>query len=281
MKHSRNPLSRYLSALVLAAISLAAGTAEAYPSAVVFLPSGETRRFGTVASFFYAASVVSPAPRKFKVSPWLSLQAGVLPSIDVGGGASIGGLEVGADLLTGVRDRVKPAFNAKGTLIHQFGWFPSISVGFMQFAPTLRDESLDFGYVMATEAIVVGRSKVSLGALTAGLGHSFAPKRPAGAEPVFHGTWPFAFGARQALGLGYVSPKFGILSFGVEHLGGYSEISGTNVAIFVSPLSWLTLTGGAGFANDRRARYRADVLFTAITVDFDLAPPPPPPPPPQ
>jgi hypothetical protein len=260
--------------------------AKAYPSAVVFAPTAESRPLGKVGAFAYGASVVSPTPRSFTVAPWFSVQGGVLPSFKLAKGVETGGAEIGFDVLGPGDGTYKPVLNGKFSLLKQVGWVPSVGVGFMQFAPTKLNQGLNMGYVALTEAVVVGKGDgVSLGSFTLGMGRSFmqSPADPS-AAPVFHGTWPFAFDSRYAPILGYTSPTFlGGFSVGVEHISGYSEMSGTTAGLFYAPKEWIYVAAGGLFANDRSAAYRADCVFTMVGVEFDIlrkkeAPAPPPPP---
>jgi hypothetical protein len=256
--------------MVVTAGLLAASSAHAYPSAVVFAPTAESKPFGKVSAFAYGASVLSPAPKTFAVAPWFGVQAGVMPSIALGNGIALGGAELGIDALGPGDGTYKPVLNGKLSLLKQVGWVPSVGVGFMQFAPTRARRSLDMGYVSLTETLVLGARKTNLGSFTAGYARSFARRAAEGAEPVFHGTFPFSFDDRSAVVLGYCSPSLGIFSIGLEHVGGYSEMSGTTAGLFATPLDWLYVAAGVLFGNDRSAAYRADAVFTMVGVDLHL-----------
>lgn len=242
----------------------------AYPTSVVFAPTAESKDLGGIGGFAYGAAPVSPAPSSFTVAPWFALQAGILPKAKLGSGYTFGGAELGLDAFGPGDGTYKPVLNGKLSLYKQAGWVPSVGVGFMQFAPGALDKSLNLGYVALTEAVTVGKNDFSIGTFTLGYAHSFAQRTAAGAEPIFHGTPPFSFGARGGLVLGYTSPSIGPVSFAVDHVGGYSEVSTTNLAVFVNPVSWAYIGAGYAFANDRSATYRVDSAFAMVGFDVDI-----------
>jgi len=255
-------------------MTISSSVAQAYPSAVVFAPTAESRPLGKVGAFAYGATTVSPTPRKFSVAPWFSVQGGVMPSIALGNGIETGGAELGFDVLGPGDGTYKPVLNGKLSLLKQVGWVPSIGVGFMQFAPTQMGSGLNMGYVSLTEAVVVGsKSKpTNLGSFTIGWGRSFmqAPSDPA--APLYHGTFPFSFDSRNMPILGYTSPSFlsGMFSIGLEHISGYSEMSGNAVGLFFAPKEWVYIAAGSIFGNDRSAAYRADSVFTMVGLELEL-----------
>jgi hypothetical protein len=250
---------------------IVASRAQAYPTSVVFAPTAESRPLGKVGGFAYGATIIAPRPRSFTVSPWFAVQGGVLPPIPLGGGYEMGGAEVGFDVLGPGDGTYKPVLNGKLGLLKQRGWAPGIGVGMMQVAPTQMGRGLNMAYLSLTEAISVDGT--NLGSFTVGWGQSFAQRPAAGNEPVFHGTVPFAFDDRSVPILGYASPSVAGFSFGIEHISGYSEMSGTTGGIFFAPARWVFFAAGGVLANDRSDAYRADMLFSLVGFELELVRP--------
>jgi len=250
-------------------VLLAPSRAEAYPSSVVFVPTAESRRLLQVGGFGYGVLPFGPSIAKPRVGAWFGLQAGIVPSFDAGG-VELGGLEAGLDFIVRGSSTIKPVLNAKLSLVRQYGWFPSIAVGFMGFAPAQLSESTNFGYAVLSESIVVGRSKTRLGQLSLGMAYSFAPKVGLDASAAFHGTWPFHVNDRMAPLLGYRSPTWGSFAFGIESFGGYGETSAATAGIFLTPVEWLSFSIGATFTNDRKREYRADGPFLLMALEWDV-----------
>jgi hypothetical protein len=281
LSNRRKLLGALLAFSTLGILGTTARDAEAYPQAVVFAPTAESRPLGKVGAFAYGATVVSPRPRSFSVAPWFSVQGGVLPSFTLAKGVETGGAEVGFDVLGPGDGTYKPVLNGKLSLLKQVGWVPSVGVGFMQFAPTKLNQGLNMGYLALTEGVTVGNG-VNLGSITLGMGRSFMQRPDDPSAPVFHGTWPFAFDDRYAPIVGYTSPTFlGGFSVGVEHISGYSEMSGTTAGVFYAPKEWIYFAAGGMLGNDRSTAYRADYAFTMVGFEFELLkkkePPTPPP----
>jgi hypothetical protein len=104
----------------------------------------------------------------------------------------------------------------------------------------------------------------SYGRATLGMGMSFTDD-----AAVFHATPPFE-GTRLVPIAGYESPPLGPLSVAADHVGGYSEVSSTNVAVALTPIEGVTWAVGAFFANDRaQSATTYDGFFTYIAVSSD------------
>ena len=74
--------------------------------------------------------------------------------------------------------------------------------------------------------------------------------------------------------LGYETPGFGRFSFAVDHVGGTSVLSATNVVANVLLVDGFTFSLGAWFSNDRRVDLTgapaADGLFALLSVLVDF-----------
>lgn len=243
--------------------------ADAYPTAVVVAPTAEAKPLGGVNAAMLGSSVVSPTPAFRAVAPSVGAQVGVMPSISLAKGVAIGGLELGVDALGPGDGTMKAVLNGKLQLLKQVGWVPSVGVGFMQFAPSAPNRSLNDAYVTLTEAVVVGRH-TSLGSFTLGYARAFVPRTPKGEEPMFRGTAPFPSSSKSGLLFGYQSPSFSIFTVAVDHVGGTSEVSATSAALFASPLEWLVAGAGVMFSNDRSDAVRADGIFGTIGMELEL-----------
>lgn len=269
--------------LVLVLVGVASNTlvgsvARAYPSSVVFVPSGEAKRLGGVTVFGYTAGVARP--RSAPGASWFGVEAGVLPRVPYSAeegqngdkdALSFGGLELGADLfdadLQGTPDAyVKPVFNAKVQPLTEHDWSPSFAIGILGIAPGRPSRALNLVYGSATKTLGAPR----FGRFTLGLarvGNDFSRDRFAAAHPAFRSSWPFATTSRLALLAGYESPAFGRFGLAVDHFGGVSEVSSTNLALNVTPLDGATWTLGAWIAND--TRQLTSGWFTALTLGWD------------
>jgi hypothetical protein len=243
-------------------VALGAGSsAAAYPSAVVFAPSGDAKAFGTVGALVYTSLPYRPV-----LGPgvsWAGTNVGVAPAVAPGSrGFGIGGLELGVDainpfLYPGEPARVKPVFNAKLQLAIEQGWLPDVAAGAMEVAPT--GHSQNVGYVSTTKTVATGAR--AYGRVTLGLALSFTrDPNLFRATPPFEGTPLFLFA-------GYESPPLGPLSVAIDHVGGVSEVGGTNVALSFTPVEGVTWAIGAFFGNDRgREDTTYDGLFTYLAL---------------
>src|SRR5215212_4036384 len=82
--------------MALACVSLYGSAASAYPTSVIFAPTGDAKAAGDVGTLLYFSMILTKP-----VSPglcWFGADIGVLPKLKLGdSGLSFGGLEVGVD----------------------------------------------------------------------------------------------------------------------------------------------------------------------------------------
>lgn len=248
-----------LSTIALLSTLFIVSNASAYPSAVVFSPTGDVKPLGTVGVLAYTSTNLAPSITAG--ATWLGVEGGVLPSIKYGeSGTSFGGLEVGFDTISpfGV-NRVKPVLNAKAQVFTEYGLLPHISVGIMDVSPAM--SSMNFTYMAATKTLLFGDT--SYGRITLGYGNAL------GSHATFQGTFPFK-GSRSALMAGYESPLL-LKHIGcvLDYLGGTSEISSVYMGATLTPIDNVTLAAGAFLANDRSTGSN-DGFFGYVTVSFDV-----------
>jgi len=245
----------------------------AYPSSVVFAPNGEVKALGEVGLFGYGSLALAPSAAPGVA--WLGAQVGILPAFRYGrSGVSFGGMEVGvdlfnADLLGTPNAYAKVLFNSKLQLVTESRWSPSASLGMMEVAPFRPERSMNFLYGALTKTLNIGGR--SYGRLTVGIGwvaNTFIGDPFAATAPTFKGSWPFPASARLALLAGYETPAFGPVSFAVDHVGGVSEISSTNVVLNAALGKGLLWSVGGWFGNDPAAF--ACGLFTIVTISGNL-----------
>jgi hypothetical protein len=252
-----------IAAVAIGAVLGVSSSASAYPSAVVFAPSGEARGLGSVGTFLYTGMLYRP-----QVAPgasWMGANVGVAPAFGyAASGVGFGGFEIGIDAINpfvypGETAYVKPVFNAKLQIFTENAWLPNTAIGAMEIAPTRHSQ--DVGYVSMTKTL--GTDERSYGRVTLGLGLSFT-----GDPNVFRATPPFE-GTRLFPIAGYASPPFGPVAFAIDHIGGASEVSSTNVALNLTPLRGVTWSVGGFFGNERqREGTTYDGLFTYLAVSF-------------
>ncbi len=176
-------------------------------------------------------------------------------------------------------DYVKPVFDAKLHILVEKGWLPNVAVGIMEVNPFRWNRSLNLTYVSLTKTLQFGET--SYGRLTLGLGGALAnfDGDPYKASfPAFYGTKPFSKDSRAAMILGYESPAFGPFSIGIDHIGGVSEVSTTNVALNLAPIDGAVFAVGGWFGSDPDAF--AAGMFAYAVLNFNLGktfgPKPPP-----
>lgn len=288
----RRAEGRVAAGLVAAACASAACLwspgAGAYPTSIVFAPTGEAMPFGGISAAAYAGVTLAAGPVRFG-SAWGGLDVGVLPSFDVAptpaGPLAFGGAEVGFDVYGPDADG-NPTFvvNAKLQLLKEATYWPAIAVGVFQVSPDAERGAL-LGYFALSKSVAIGG--VDLGQLTFGMLWSYADD--ARIAPgcltssarwcVFRGSGPFVDENGGFLA-GWVSPWLGPISFAIDHVGGSSPVSSTNAA--VNFRFWEDATGGyvgAGvggfFSNDRRGTASTpgieDGLFAQVVFVSSLA----------
>lgn len=254
-----------------ACIALTSRAAEAYPTAVIFAPTGEAKPAGDVGALIYTYMLFAPAVGGGQA--WFGADVGVLPRIPLGdSGLSFGGLEIGFDAintdLIGTADAfVKPVFNLKLQLLAEYKWVPHIAVGMMQVDPFRTDpgnRSMNMFYGSLTKTIEV--SGTSYGRVTlglAGMAHKADPT-------LFYATAPFKKGAPFALLGGYESPAFGPVSLAVDYIGGVSEVSSTNVVVNLTPFDGATWGIGGLFGNDYKKANWYGGMFTYLYINWNV-----------
>jgi hypothetical protein len=250
---------------IIAALSLIPSTALAYPTAVVFSPSGEARSFLNVGLVAYTATNFSP-----HVSPsasWFGAQIGMLPQWKYGdSGLSFGGLEGGFDIITPFttadgQTLVKPVLNFKLGLVTEGKYTPSVAIGMMEISPAL--PSMNYAYVAMSKNIRADKDATTYGRVTLGYGFN------AGARDQFNGTFPFS-NTRSALMAAYETPLiWDRWGFMVEYLGGSSEISDTYIGTVLNLSNTTSIAGGAFISNDRTAPANDGAYFT-LSKAFDI-----------
>ncbi len=274
-------------ALCALAIGLCSGSARAYPTSVVYAPSGEALAFGSFSLGGSVALGIAPQPVHFG-SAWGSLDVGVVPSIELAttpaGKLAIGGAEVGFDLFgPDIDGRPTTVFNVKLQLLRQATYWPSISIGMFQISPDAK-RGPSLGYFSLSKSFTFHDHE--LGQLTFGMMRSFAPDAliapqcfVSGAQAcLFRGSEPFLDGNGAFLA-GYVSPYFGPVSFAIDHVGGSSAVSSTNVALNVrlwrDGAGTYVVAGIGGYlSNDRRGPLEGpsveDGLFLQVSLGGNI-----------
>lgn len=237
-------------------------SALAYPTSVVFTPTGEAKAIGDIGLLGYSATNLSP-----RVSPgssWFGIEGGILPQWAYGtSGVAFGGLEVGFDLITPFNGVAKPVFNAKVGLVTEGIFTPSLAFGVMEITPTL--PTMNYVYASATKTLRASPDAFSFGRITLGYGMA------AGDRSTFNGTVPFT-NTRSALMACYESPQlFNRVGLAVDYLGGTSEISDTYLGVTLALTPVTTVSAGAFLDNDRAVRATTyDGVFAYLTTGFNV-----------
>lgn len=270
------------------ALGLAPGEARAYPTSVVYAPSGEALPFGSFSIGGFASVGLSPSPVHFG-SGWGGFDVGVIPSIDIArtpaGTFAFAGAEIGFDAFGPDTDgNPTGVFNVKLQVLKEAKYWPAISIGIFQLSPDAK-RSPFLGYFSISKSFAIGDTE--LGQLTFGMMKSFADDTRiapqcfvSGAKAcLFRGSEPFLDGNGAFLA-GYLSPWIGPVGFGIDYVGGTSSVSSTNVALNFR--LWQDGSGGflaAGiggyFSNDRRKVPAGpgadDGMFLQVTLVTSLA----------
>jgi hypothetical protein len=254
----RTHFSRLATLALATACTLGAGTAHAYPNAIVYAPSGDVKGQGQ------AALLMGTAFMNGNPVAWQGFNIGLLPTLAYGEtGLSFGGLEVGADLGASqlLTPTLKAVFNAKAQLLTETGTVPSLSVGTMQNALLTPDKSLSMAYASLSKTLSLGET--SLGRLTLGGGQNF----PGTGQ--FIPTAPFSAPSNAFLLAGYESPAFGPFYLALDHIGGVSEVGGTYVALNLQTVPGTYVGLGYTFCNDRSAS-NFDSALCYISTGWDV-----------
>lgn len=138
-------------------LAFANPSAWAYPTSVVFAPSGESKGPGELGAFLYGS--LSLAPSVSAGSTWYGFNVGLLPKVAYGvGDLTFGGMEVGVDALStdlaGTPSAfVKTVFNAKAQLIVEQSVGPSFAVRVLGLHPFRTERSINMIYGTMTKAL--------------------------------------------------------------------------------------------------------------------------------
>jgi hypothetical protein len=271
-KNRTKHVALQFASLLFGALLAYTGDAHAYPTSVVFAPTGDVKGPGDVGAFLYQAMFFNPT---VGAGPAWLMTAGLVPRIPYGNsGLSFGGFELGIDAfavdLPGTPNAfVKPIFNAKLQVVTEGKWIPNIALGAMQVDPFRMNRSMNLVYGSMTKTIEI--SGTNLGRLTLGLGGALVNPGDdiyRDAIPVFYATAPFPKDSKLLLIAGYESPAFGPFNIAVDHIGGYSEVSSTNVALNLTPLNGATMGLGGFFGSDPNAFYAG--MFAYIFLNFNV-----------
>ncbi|MEB3330520.1 MAG: hypothetical protein VKQ33_14945 [Candidatus Sericytochromatia bacterium] len=245
-------------AVVAGACLLPGSPALAYPTSLIFAPTGDVMGAGAGCLSFYNAFYGTA------VDCWTGYNVGLVPSFPYGDtGLSFPGLEVGIDVLAspGRLPAIKPTGNVKLGLLSEADLWPSLALGYMSVAVLHPANSLNFGYVSATKTIEAGGRQ--LGRLTLG-GAYAAPRDPEEFTP----TWPLP-GSNATFLAGWEFPSVGPFSFAVDSIGGISEISGTCFVMNLEIVPGTFASLGYAIAHDRDSTY-PDGYFLQTYTNFDL-----------
>lgn len=249
-----------LAGLLLAGLPLAipAREASAYPSSIISCPTGEVQAAGEGSAFLYDAYY----PDGYQV--WGGLNLGLGGGFAYGdSGQAFEGWEFGADLIGWGGDPIdaRVALSLKGQLLGEDALWPALAVGFMGVNPSRADQSLNLIYLSATRTLAW--QDFDLGRVSAGAGSAALQ----GASAGFLGTFPFAGPSTALLMAGYESPSLGPWYLAIDHVGGESDYSGTNVAIHFQTAGGTYLAAGYAFGNDPLSAYPPGP-FASLSTTF-------------
>lgn len=237
---------------------LCASAAFAYPTSLVFAPTGDVMPLGNTQVFFYNAFYGTA------VDAWTGFNVGVIPRIPYGdSGFEFGGVELGVDVFAspGNTPGIKPVGNVKVGLLSEADAVPSLAVGYMSWAFLHRDRSLNFAYVSASKSVMWGTRELGRGTL--GLAHA----TPAFAE-AFRPTWPLRDGT-QAVLAGWEFPAIGPFTFAADTVGGVSELSSTCLVLSLEIVPGTYASVGYTIAHNRSINH-PDAYFLQTYTDFDF-----------
>ena len=232
--------------------------AQAYPTCIIFAPTGSTVALGQGNFTFWNAYYGNVA------SAWTGLNVGILPEFPYGGsGLTFPGLEVGMDLIAepGLNPDIKPIGNAKLGLVKEVGWVPDLAVGYMSWAFANQDRSLNMAYAALSHTATLGGRDLGRGSLA--FGQSFPS-----ATDQFKGTWPLTTG-NQNLMFGWEFPPVGPFTMAFDHVGGNSEVSGTCVVLNAELVPGTFASIGYVISHDREDP-QPDAYFVQTYTNFDL-----------
>jgi len=277
--------------IAAACVEIHASTADAYPTSIIFAPTGDAKGGGDVGTLFYSSIYLKQLGGVSGVAPgasWFGADFGVMPKIPLGSsGVSFGGLEVGFDaILFGDSDvPLKPVFNAKLQLLTETKYSPHVAFGLMEFDPFKLSRSMNMIYGALTKTIEINGTsfgRVTLG--FSGMANKFFNTTDK-TKNAFYATGPFKESAQLAILGGYESPAFGPVSFALDYIGGVSEVSSANAVFSLTPIDGATWSVGASFGNDYERNNFFVAGITYLYVSWNVlkvfgpkeAPPPTPP----
>jgi hypothetical protein len=258
--------------------------ASAYPSSVVFAPTGEALGPGEYSAFAYGGLTFrakDPQTGEYNMqlsSTWVGGNVGIVPSFSYGKGFRFGGIEVGANLSAPDElgdTRVMPTFDFKINFLAEKGDFvPSMAFGVIGFS-TVPQQAFNFGYVSFTKTLKWNGP--SFGSLSIGVGGLLIPASQrypgcltSGEPCAIRGAPPFNDDSNVITIFGYASPEFGPLSFAVDQVGGTSMLSSLNFSVNLKMVEGAYISLGAVFANDRRPQVTegppADGMFFMVSL---------------
>jgi hypothetical protein len=256
----------YRSGVIAIAVLLVSNAVFAYPSAVVFIPSGKVLTFGQLKASSYVP--LNFHPRLIPGTSGIGFGAGLLPTASYAKDFDFEGLEAGLDVVNGAihRDGTKYAklvFNAKVGLLKEAVYWPATALGLMSFAPFQQTESLNHVYLSLTKTFQISGN--SIGTLTLGAGYA------AGAKLNTYRGSPQLGHTHNTLFVGYASPEWQNFSLYIDSVTGTSDMSSTNIALGYSASSSAFLMIGTYFTNNRTVPKAEiyDGVFASFTVKFD------------
>ncbi|MEB3223485.1 MAG: hypothetical protein VKS61_15535 [Candidatus Sericytochromatia bacterium] len=242
----------------IGALLLPAAPADAYPTSLIFAPTGDVAAAGASCLSFYNAFYGTA------VDCWTGYNVGILPGFPYGdSGLVFPGLEVGIDVLAspGRLPAIKPVGNLKLGLLAEADVLPSLALGYMSVAVLHPASSLNLAYLSATKTVEVGGRR--LGRLTLGSAYAM-PRDPDEFTP----TWP-APNSNATYLAGWEFPAVGPFSFAIDSIGGVSEISGTCLVMNLEIVPGTFASVGYAISHDRDAAYPDGYFFQTYT-NFDV-----------
>lgn len=226
-------------------LALMASPAFAYPTALVFIPTGDTLSAGKLHLGFYTGAPYDPVLRYGD----FSLNAGVFDGFEVNG-LRLGKLEMGFDAFDPSLGSIF-TLSGKIGLLGETEFLPSIALGsyYTGFPNLTRTPNLTF--LSMSKSLKIG--DIDLGAWTLGT------MRPSPTSNNDRSEYLLTAGMSHSL------PLDG-LGFAIDHMTGQSSYSATNFGVYYSPTPDLTLTLGYWRSNNRTTPNDFPMLFIDYTL---------------
>lgn len=256
LRRSTLRLAGTLAAASGLALGLAA-PAQAYPSSLVFAPVGGVMPAWEGQMYTYNGFYQGG------LNYWQGFQMGLWDGLQPWGedGPSVGAVEAGVDIIAGIAiPMYKPIANVKVGLISEGEMWPSVSVGFSNFAFMAPNDSLNAAYVVGSKELKLGN--FVLGSATLGALRAFSGP---GAGAAFTASAPLP--APYGLLAGFALPPMGPFGLAIDHVGGTSELSSTNLVLNVALLPNTFTSIGYAIGHDRSAQ-DTDAIFTQVGFNF-------------